>query len=81
MACGCGKKTATPTVVPAQSVSSALASSTPQMFDVHGADGSLVASFTNPVTARAESRRIGGTVVPSGTTATPVSDPAGTTSE
>ncbi len=33
------------------------------MYDVIGGDGTVVASTTNPVLARVESRRTGGTVV------------------
>lgn len=61
MGCGCGGGKRT---VVAPRTTSATLPPAPIVFDVIGADGTLVASATNPVLARAEARRSGGTVVP-----------------
>lgn len=67
MGCGCGKKS-TVVAPPAASangrVAAAVKSGSVIMHDVYSGEGALVASFSNPVTARAEARRVGGTVVP-----------------
>lgn len=77
MACGCNKKTVT--TVPAGAALSASAAPAPEparmMYDVYRENGSLVASYSNPVTARSESRRVGGNVVPRNTKTSPA--PAG----
>lgn len=66
MGCGCGKKKSSVVSPPTanQAATQALASGAVQMFDVLRADGSLVASYTSLSMARAESRRVGGNVVP-----------------
>lgn len=74
MGCGCGKKNSVvrpPSAAQvaasqadghAAAVSAAMTSV--MKFDVRDAEGALVASFTNPVTARAEARRVNGNVLP-----------------
>lgn len=68
MGCGCSKRgtvQSPPAAMSAnQAVSAAKTNGNVQMHDVHDASGALVASFSNIVTARAEARRVGGTVVP-----------------
>lgn len=68
MGCGCGKKK---TVVSAPLSSGAPVSAEPRTYDVIGADGAVVASSTNPVLARVEARRTGGTVVLRSTASVP----------
>lgn len=61
MGCGCGgKKTV---VSPPSNRSSVSQPSQPRVYDVFDGEGALVASATNPVLARVEARRVGGTVV------------------
>ena len=65
MGCGCNKSR---TVAPPPSAQTMAAlqpqQTSPVMYDVFDGEGSLVASYTNPVTARAEARRSGGNMVP-----------------
>lgn len=73
MGCGCSKRGKVQSPPAARSAADVVAAAkntgNVQMHDVHDAGGALVASFSNIVTARAEARRVGGTVVPnSGTT-------------
>jgi hypothetical protein len=64
MGCGCGGAKRTVLAAPKEQTRTA-STSAPTVYDVIGPDGStLVASATNPVLARAEARRSGGTVVP-----------------
>lgn len=70
MGCGCGKAKAAVRIPSATGAPVAVAPA-PVLMDVHAADGSLVASYSNPVTARAEARRVGGTVVPRSSTNAP----------
>lgn len=66
MACGsCGGKAKNAQArVVKPSASSPTRSSSSRVYDVVDANGSLVASHSNLVTARAEARRSSGTVVP-----------------
>lgn len=66
MGCGCGKSKSSVVSPPTanQAARQAIASGAVQMYDVFKADGSLVASYTSLPMARAESRRVGGNVVP-----------------
>lgn len=69
MGCGCSKnKTASlpaSRVITADTATHAVARSTNVVeYDVFDGKGSLIASYSNPVTARAEARRTGGTTVP-----------------
>ncbi len=76
MSCGCNKtKTvqAPPTPGATAAVAAARAAQSVLVYDVFDGTGALVASFSNPVMARAEARRVtGGTTVPR-TTTTPTS--------
>lgn len=62
MGCGCGgNKVSRPA-----GTSGVIAGNVPApMFDVQDAAGAIVASYSNPVTARSEARRVGGVVVDS----------------
>lgn len=60
MGCGCNK-----TKTLQQPPTDTSTTSKTAMFDVYDAGGTLIASYSNPVTARAEARRSLGTVVPS----------------
>lgn len=66
MGCGCGKKSTVvaPPISGPEGVQAAVRQSAPILYDVFNGEGSLVASYSNPATARAESRRVGGNVVP-----------------
>lgn len=59
MACGCGKKANSVAVGTSGLVAAVPANNVNRVLD---ADGQVVAAYSNPVTARAEARRIGGTV-------------------
>lgn len=68
MGCGCNKnKTASlpaSRLLSADAAAQAVARSGSVTYDVFSPEGALLASFSNPVTARAEARRTGGTAVP-----------------
>lgn len=74
MGCGCNKRKGqvmAPSSNPAARVAAARESGAIQMHDAYDANGSLIASYSNPVTARAEARRSGGTVAPPRSASTP----------
>lgn len=66
MGCGCkGKaKVQSPPKSAAERVAAAKANGDVVMFDVYNTAGEFQASYSNPVTARGEARRISGTVAP-----------------
>jgi hypothetical protein len=76
MGCGCSKKKASVVlpsgspVLSAEDAARVMASGAAVKYDVYTEGGALVASYTNPVTARSEARRIGGTSVPRGSVTT-----------
>lgn len=66
MGCDCGKKASVqaPPRSASDRVAAAQAADRVVMYDVYDADGAFVASYSNPVTARGQARRNGGTVAP-----------------
>ena len=71
MGCGCNKKRNVVAATSSERGTATLAptvarKSASTMYDVFNGEGALVASYSNPVTARAEARRSGGNVVPRG---------------
>lgn len=66
MGCGCGGKSKVVQPIRPQASTSPQAS-TAVMYDVVGGDGTVALSSNNITFARAEARKIGGTVVPRST--------------
>jgi hypothetical protein len=65
MPCGCNKSRSV--VSPPTERTASLQTqqqTSPVMYDVYDGDGALVASFSNPVSARSEARRTSGNMVP-----------------
>lgn len=84
MGCGCNKKKGVAVLPPsgdAVNPTVAARSGTPVMYEVFDGSGSLVASFSNPATARREARRVVGNVVPTTTATTSGGSPADNTTE
>lgn len=75
MGCGCNKRKNTVQAAPTatQRVQAAKTNGDQQMVDVFNSDGGLVASYSNPVTARSEARRLNGKAVPRSSASAPAS--------